>query len=88
MSQMKITPIQDEFKKVTYPFLKKEDFDKGPLGFLVQTRNGDPLNHNGVTIGSKIGTIFTARATYDGLKNLDNDPEVISIEYSRPGGMI
>lgn len=88
MQKMNIIPIQDEFKKVTHPFLTKDSFDNGPLGFLIKTRNGNKPNHDGVKIQSQIGIIFTAQATYDGLKNLDNDPEVISIEYSRPGGMI
>ena len=85
---MKLTPVKEEFKKVSDPFLTEKDFDNGPLPFLIQTHSGEKPNHSGVEIISQIGDIFTARASYDGLKDLDNDADVKRIEYSRPGGMM
>ena len=86
--------MSKEFKKLDYPFLTKEDFDKngGELGFLVRAfgnvSRDDFMGMKGVTIHSQIGDIFTAVATYEGLKELDECYHVTSIEYSRPGGSL
>lgn len=82
MRQMKITPIKDEFKKLNKFSIKKEDFDKGPLPCLIRTHSGNKPIYNGVDIITQIGDIFSARASYEGLKSLDNDADVISIQIS------
>lgn len=82
--------MKKEFNKLTKGPLNKDDFDRngGTLGFLVETFN--PLSRvpEGAKVHSTIGSICTVVADYDAVKELDRDPNVIRIEYSRPGGII
>lgn len=82
--------MANEFEKLDYPFLEEKDFNGGELPFLFQVAAGEGANLepiDGVIISSSIGDIFTAFATYEGLKELNEKPEVVRISYSRPGGM-
>ncbi len=82
--------MKKDFNKLTNGPLAKDDFDRngGKLGFLVETFNPLAKVPEGAKVHSTIGNICTVVADYDAVKELDQDPNVIRIEYSRPGGII
>lgn len=75
--------MKREFNKLTNGSLHEEDFHGGVLGFLLMAAD-DLTAPQGVSLSARMGPVVACRATYEGLKKLDADPKVYTIEHSRP----
>ena len=55
---------------------------------LLQTKSGDWTAPEGIRINSQFGSIVSVQSeTFDALRKLENDPDVLSIAVSRDAGM-
>lgn len=77
--------MKREFSKLTNGHLAEKDFNGAKLSFLVR---GKATPSGEVEVHSNLGPIFCVAATYKGLKELEADRNVVTIEYSRPGGTL
>ena len=57
------------------------------FGVLIRLADSGWQPPRGIKIGSTFATFATAQVTHDGLKILESDPDVVSIELSRDGGV-
>ncbi len=87
-----ITDVFTKCRGVTFDLHYESDPGK-ELPFIVMVDQGgtleslaDLLNKGlpGVTFGSRMGSIWTAQVTYDGLKSMEQDKRIISASPSRP----
>ena len=54
-----------------------------PILFKVTNSNWQPSGCPDINYSSKAGNVWTATATMYGIRVLDSDPEVVSVELSR-----
>lgn len=77
--------MKQEFRKAAC-IIDERSFDGGKLPFLIRV-SGDVSDLSPeVRLEKQLGPIWTARASYEGIKELERHPNVVSYDISRPVG--